>query len=110
MNTFLSKYLIYIIYAIVIVIETIIWLACGTMIPYLVVILAIGALLAVLEICFAYPFAKWNNKWYSRWHNKNRAQTDDGSFEPSSYAIFSTKISGYLIIALFQVIFCIFIF
>lgn len=110
MSEFLKRYLLYILYALMIVVETIIWLACGTIAPYLPILLAIFALLGICSICFTYELSKLDNKWHARWNVKRHKTMGDENYEPSGLMILRSKIAGYVLIIMYQVVFCLFLF
>lgn len=67
----------------------------------IVVLVAVCGVAGALIVRFAYRIALWNNHWYSLWRRKAGMEADD---EPSTFAIVTTKLSGYLIVLSMQIL------
>ena len=54
------------------------------------------SILGIVIIRFAYSFARFANRRYSRWNRKYPTDPEDD--EPSDFAVILTKISGYMLL------------
>lgn len=59
------------------------------------------ALLGIAMIRFAHPLAYISNRWHSLWNRKYAREEDD---EPSDLAVGMTKIAGYVILIMIQIV------
>ena len=67
----------------------------------IIFLLALVGIAGALLVRFAYAIARWSNRWYSLWNRKNADDADD---EPSTFALVTTKLSGYAALFALQII------
>ena len=61
------------------------------------IVYAMGMPISIWIISHAYDLAKWGNKWYSWRYYKDKPSHSN---EPSNFAIFKVKLSGWVVYCL----------
>lgn len=66
---------------------------------WLIFLYVVGCPISILDLYFTYAFCRWHNRWHRTLHESGGEQG-----EPSAFALITSKIAGWFLFILMQIV------